>query len=591
MSIEQPLDQRLVDQTKRQIQALVQEIEQLSRQDVSPAEFYREFLGRVVSALAAVGGAVWAINEDNQLALQYQVNFQLAHFGDDPEAQGRHARLLYQGLSSTEGMLVPPHSGTGGDDGGANLTDYLLVLAPLRTDLEVAGVVEILQRSDTEPTVQRGYLRFLLEMCQRAGDFLKSRQLRHFSDRQVLWSRLEDFARTVHASLEPIETAYTIANEGRRLIECDRVSVAIRKGNKCVIQAVSGQDVFDKRSNTIRLLGRLASAVVRSGEAIWYTGDTRDMAPQVEEAVQEYVDESHSKTVAVLPLRRPPPDEEDDRGEAHGAAPPVGALIVEQIEDSRPAPAMAQRVEVVCRHSSLAMANAVEHQSLFLMPVWRALGQARWIVGARTLPKTLTIMAAVLALLAALCFWPYDFNVQCKGTLEPVDHCDVFAGIDGVVDSVPVHAGQEVAEGSAPGPPPQHRRRTGLDPGRRAVGRGRREHPLPAADARRPPAQERGSHPPFRRAGRGAGETRQPRSPAGRLPRAHRAVESPQPDPGRRCHLGPQQPPRRPARPARTDAHARRRSQGPLAARTPRPRQRHRLPHLRAARVGQGDVR
>ena len=105
---------------------------------------------------------------------------------------------------------------------------------------------------------------------------------------------------------------------------------------------------------------------------------------------------------------------------------------------------MAQRVEVVCRHSSLAMANALEHQNLFLMPVWRAMGKGRWIVGARTLPKTLTITAAVLALLAALCFWPWDFNVQCKGTLEPVERRDVFAGIDGVVDRVPVHAGDTV---------------------------------------------------------------------------------------------------------------------------------------------------
>ena len=104
------------------------------------------------------------------------------------------------------------------------------MLAPLRTELEVVGVVEVLQRSDTGPAIQRGYLRFLLDMCELASDFLKSRQLRHFSDRQVLWSRLEDFTRAVHASLEPLETAYTIANEGRRLIECDRVSVAIRKG-------------------------------------------------------------------------------------------------------------------------------------------------------------------------------------------------------------------------------------------------------------------------------------------------------------------------------------------------------------------------
>ncbi len=91
-------------------------------------------------------------------------------------------------------------------------------------------MVEVLQRSDTGPDAQRGYLRFLLQMCELAGDFLKSHQLRHFSDRQVLWSRLEDFTRAVHASLEPIETAYTIANEGRRLIECDRVSVADPQG-------------------------------------------------------------------------------------------------------------------------------------------------------------------------------------------------------------------------------------------------------------------------------------------------------------------------------------------------------------------------
>ena len=80
------------------------------------------------------------------------------------------------------------------------------------------------------------------------------------------------------------------------------MSVAIRKGKKCKIEAISGQDLFDKRSNTVRLLGKLATAVVASGDAVWYTGDTRDLPPQVEDAVQEYVDEAHSKTVAVLPL-------------------------------------------------------------------------------------------------------------------------------------------------------------------------------------------------------------------------------------------------------------------------------------------------
>ena len=175
-----------------------------------------------------------------------------------------------------------------------------------------------------------------------------------------------------------------IANEGRRLIECDRVSVAIRRGRKCRIEAVSGQDLFDKRSNTVRLLGELATKVVETGDTIWYTGDTTDMAPQVEEAVQEYVDDSHSKMVAVLPLARPGlREEEQDPDNPEEPDEPIGALIVEQIEDSRIPDTMLQRVDVVAKHSSTALSNAMEHQNLFLMPVWRALGNTRWIFQAR----------------------------------------------------------------------------------------------------------------------------------------------------------------------------------------------------------------
>jgi hypothetical protein len=309
----------------------------------------------------------------------------------------------------------------------------------LKTDLETLGIVEIFQRSDAAASAQKGYLRFLGQMCELAADFLKSHQLRHFSDRQVLWTQLEDFTRMIHASLDPRETAYTIANEGRRLIECDRLSVAIRRGKRCKIEAISGQDVFDKRSNVVRLLGRLATAVTATGDAVWYTGDTRDLAPQVEKAVEEYVDEAHSKTVAILPLKRPEPSEEEDPSKRDKPQEPIGALIVEQIEDSRVPASMIHRVEVVSKHSSTALANAMEHQNLFLMPLWRTLGKTRWVLQARTLPKTISISAAVLVVILFLSFWPAKFEMESKGTLEPVDRRDVFVSTDNsMVDTLKV---------------------------------------------------------------------------------------------------------------------------------------------------------
>ena len=138
--------------------------------------------------------------------------------------------------------------------------------------------------------------------------------------------------------------------------------------------------------------------------------------------------------IAVLPLGRPKPDQEADAAEsARRPRRPIGALVVEQIEDNRVAPALTQRIEVVCRHSSSALANAMEHQSLFLMPVWRTIGKSRVLVKARTLPKTLSHRGGVLAVLLVLFIWPARFDLHSPGTLEPVDRRNVFAAVDGVV--------------------------------------------------------------------------------------------------------------------------------------------------------------
>ena len=113
--------------------------------------------------------------------------------------------------------------------------------------------------------------------------------------------------------------------------------------------------MMDKRSNMVRLLGRLATEVTSAGEPLWYTGDTSDLAPQIEAAMQEYVDETHSKTVAVLPLTRSEPgasrekDKDDETREIE--EPPFGALIVEQIEDAKLRDTTIQRINVVARHS------------------------------------------------------------------------------------------------------------------------------------------------------------------------------------------------------------------------------------------------
>ena len=446
-------DEDAVQRAKQEIQSLVQEVVDLSKSEIEPSEFYAALMDKSVSALAAIGGVVWTQEEGAGLQLEYQVNLRETGLAESETAQRQHGRLLQQVIEKGEAVLVPPHSGAGGGDDGdesaaANPTDFLLVIAPIISDRGVDGLVEIFQRNGARPTTQKGYLRFLKQICELAGEYVKSRRLRHFTHKQTLWEQLEAFTGLVHQALDSRETAYTIANEGRRLIGCDRVTVALRKGTKYDISAISGQDTFDKRSNIVRLLRNLVTAVAKTGEDLWFDGDTSDLAPQLEKVVNAYVDEAHTKQLAVLPLREADL-EEDKPGERKQKKREnmLGAIVIEQLVDQQQPEGMLQRIEVVKRHSSTSLTNAQEFEGIFLLPIWRLLGKAQVLVTARNLPKTILATIAIAGAITAMCLVPYDFTVVADGKLLPELRQDVFASIDGKVREVPVDTGDLVNKG------------------------------------------------------------------------------------------------------------------------------------------------
>ncbi len=442
------LDEESVRRAKQEIQSLVQEVVELARSEIEPTEFYAALMDKSVSALAAIGGIVWTMAEGAGAKLEYQVNLQQTGLAESQDAQLQHGRLLQQVMDRGEPALIPPHSGAGETEGAemvANPTAFLLVLAPIKTDQGVEGVVEIFQRAGARPTTQRGYLRFLAQICELAGEYLKNRRLRHFATKQSLWEQLESFTALVHQQLNSRETAYTIANEGRRLIGCDRVTVVLRQGTKYKVSAISGQETFDNRSNVVRLLRKLSTTVARTGEDLWFDGDTSDLAPQIEKAVNAYVDESHTKHLAVLPLHAADLEEEKPgERKKKRRVNILGAIIIEQLVDSRQPEGMLQRIDVVRRHSATALTNAQVHENLFLLPLWRMLGKTQVLVTARNLPKTLLALIAVTGAILAMCLVPYDFNVIADGKLLPEVRRDVFAANDGKVTEVTVRHGDSV---------------------------------------------------------------------------------------------------------------------------------------------------
>jgi len=125
------------------------------------------------------------------ITLQYQINIQSTNLDRDKRKTSGHTKLLHNVIEKGEATAVPPRSVIDDDQGG-NPTNYLLVLARLSINREPVGVVEIFQRTEAGPTVQRGYTRFLSQMCDLANDFLKSYVDRHPGNRDALWTAGED---------------------------------------------------------------------------------------------------------------------------------------------------------------------------------------------------------------------------------------------------------------------------------------------------------------------------------------------------------------------------------------------------------------
>jgi multidrug resistance efflux pump len=454
MSTDQAVNSETIEQTKQQIRGLVSEIAQLSKSELAAEEYYAAFLQRIISALAAKGGAIWIVRDGRRLELAYHIQMSEQLLAPESEDANKHFTLVSQVAGAGEPALVPPHSAAADERAGGNPSEFLLVLAPLKSSNQVEGVVEIFQRPDAQPVTQRGYLKFLIQMCELAAEWLKGRKLRQISDRHSLWEQADHFARLVHQDLDTRETAYTIVNEGRRVIGCDRVSIGLMHGRICKIEAVSGQDTIENRSNIVNYLGKLATRVLATGESLWFDGSVEDLPPQVEEALDDYIDESHTKMLAILPLRRPKRADavrETVTGEADEESNEsneiIGAMIVEQIESDLPDEVLRSRSDLIYEHSARALTNAVDHNRIFLMPVWKTIGKSRWLVTARNLPKTVAVLLILMAITLALLVLPADFQPKSDGALQPVDKHDIFVSVDGRVIEVNVRDRDQVRAG------------------------------------------------------------------------------------------------------------------------------------------------
>jgi len=452
---------------RRQMREVAERIRALCASARSDGDFYRELLPILTQAMGADGGVIWQVIEGG-LEVAAQQNFAegplcpapavsrqrsapadgAVHPGEGPTAdQLRHLRLVSRAARQEEPITVPPYASDVGNSEVGNPSNHLLVLAPIRVGETPAGLIEILQRPVNDSGAIRGYERFLSQVAEMVARRIEDRRLKSAAAEQGLWREANQLSEQFHRSLDLRQTAYTVANEGRRFADCDRVSVMVKRWGAWKPLAISGQDSFDNRSDAVTGLKRLTRVVGQAGEVVW-SDQLADAPPQIADAVSDYLDASHTKSLVIVPLAK-----QTSSAPADQPAPPprkanvFAAIVFEQIEGYLARARHGRRLELVCRHGETALLAAREHSQLALAPADRATKALSWLFSRGRAAKTTAVIAVATAIILAALLVPISFNLKGDATLVPKATRDVFVHTPGVVQEVLVEHGQFVEAG------------------------------------------------------------------------------------------------------------------------------------------------
>lgn len=423
----------------REVEASVALLAAAAREDRTDADFFGLLLTQAATLTGAAGGVVWKIAKGATTAPAAQQHLDRVLAGSAAEL-ARHRGLAEQ-IAVSGGQIIPPAYS---DGVVSNATPWLIVAHPARAQGKTLAVVELFQPAGDRAEEGAGYLRLveiLCELVERRDDALRARRA-EAGERHL--RNLLEIAQAASKCDNLRGAALALANETRRLLAFDRVSVLISSGGRMRLEAVSGVASIDRRSVTAAALEALAGFVAATREPLWRpepaTNDESNAdAEDDPEALVRLLDaasaETHAQAVGVVPLPA------DDQTEGRLS----GVIILERFAGEF-THEEAQQLAVLAPLAGAVLARALDYHQLPLRGLLAPLGRGWQAVSARGW-RVLVVLGLLAAAVVALCLIPADLTISARGELRPEQRRHLFAPADGVVSELLQADDQRVAQG------------------------------------------------------------------------------------------------------------------------------------------------
>lgn len=414
-----PLNEAGAASSAANLDSVFQQMERLVTTALEVTDFYEAFLKASAEATGARGAVIWIAGPDQTLSVSAEYVRESTSRVSDQVYHEARLRAVERVWARQQGERFEVA------DDSELVTE---MLAPVVAERRCFAVVELIF-GQSNGDVEDGRRHMVLQaLADIAGGFhLREQRMR--LHRELDWkAALVDYCQAIHGQLRVALVAQIIVNHGRRVIDCDRISLFLRRKGSLQATAISGVEAVRRRAGVIRSSELLVEAVAATGEPLWYEGDASGFAPQWRTPLETQLDHSQARFLAAVPLSA-----DDDEV--------LGVLLLESFERRRALEQ--QRVWEVAAHTATAVQNAMLHEAI---PFSRFASQLLRFSRRQMLKSGLAVAFAVIVLGALLAI-PVDHRVACSGELRPAQRRDVFSTMDGVVDEILVAHGDVVKEG------------------------------------------------------------------------------------------------------------------------------------------------
>jgi hypothetical protein len=394
------------------------DLERLASESISSDEFYAQLLEASKLAIGAECADFWNTTLSRpQLTFLYPpgkplpTNSLLADAVDETHKAGAPRVVTWPGSRETT------------------------LCCPVRGAVGVVGVVTHELPPGITASADR-LLELAAAVAEIANEYELRREVAAAGENARRHARLETFLLRVYSAWTVGEVARELAEEGRRLVNCDRLSVLIRSGRSWRVAAVSGVDSPSRRSEAVRRMERLVRVAAAAGETLIVGDATIEHSPQVQQAVDDYLDGTPARQLVVAPCWPP-------NASANDAPKCAVTVVMEQFDGTLPADRLAS-LQTLTNHAAMAVGRA---QAVERLPFsgWLLRGRLKRSVGRAAL--WLAIIATVTGAAAALAFVPATLEIAAEGRFVPLTRTRVFAPMDAVVKQVLVSHGSKVSAG------------------------------------------------------------------------------------------------------------------------------------------------